>query len=184
MALTHEGGALYGSLTQVLLHTVRTCGTFEMLEVFFGCSFSLRLPLLLLLSALLLAGELSGRPFFGFFSCAVLTLSVSLLFMRLNSGDDTGVPESMLFAGGVFLLIGLLTAEEAGTHSPEDHAAHSAKRTRADSPEKPAVHSVKEPRARTYCSVNERKPFPFPRESRKQGPHCRPSHRAPLRLPF
>ena len=120
---------------------------FEMLEVFFGCSFSLRLPLLLLLSALLLAGELSGRPFFGFFSCAVLTLSVSLLFMRLNSGDDTGVPESMLFAGGVFLLIGLLTAEEAGTHSPEDHAAHSAKRTRADSPEKPAVHSVKEPRA-------------------------------------
>ena len=54
---------------------------FEMLEVFFGCSFSLRLPLLLLLSALLLAGELSGRPVFGFFSCAVLTLSVSLLFM-------------------------------------------------------------------------------------------------------
>ena len=130
---------------------------FEMLEVFFGCTFSLRLPLLLLLSALLLAGELSKRPVFGFFSCAVLTLSVFLLFMRLNSADYAGVPESMLLAGGVFLLIGLLTAEEAGTYSSEEHAAHSpkeqdtlsAKGTRARSPKEQDALSAKGTRARS-----------------------------------
>ena len=54
----------------------------EMLEVFFGCSFSMKLPFLLLPAASLLAGELSGRPLLGLFSGAVLTLLIFLLFIR------------------------------------------------------------------------------------------------------
>ena len=106
---------------------------FEMLEVFFGCSFSFRLPYLLLLSASLLAGELSGRPILGLSSCAVLTLSAFLFGMRLTNGSHPDASKSVLLAGGVFLLIGLLSAKGADAHSPEEHDVHSMKGTHARS---------------------------------------------------
>ena len=121
----------------------------EMLEVFFGCSFSHKLPFLLLLSASVLAGELSGRPFLGLSSCAVLTLSVFLLFMRLNSGAYEGVPRSMLLAGGVFLLIGILTSEgtvsyspeRTGFHSPDGTVSHPSKGPDPHAPERSDPHA-------------------------------------------
>ncbi|MBP3879385.1 MAG: transglutaminase family protein [Lachnospiraceae bacterium] len=92
----------------------------EMLEVFFGCSFSMKLPFLLLPAASLLAGELSGRPLLGLFSGAVLTLFVSFLFTRWSgSGEPAAAPENMLLSGGVFLFIAFLTAEGSDSASQE-----------------------------------------------------------------
>ena len=90
-----------------IMRLLAALAALEMLEVFFGCSFSGRLPFLFLLSVSLLAGELSGKPILGLFSCAALVLSVSLLFTWLNSGENADAPKSMLLSGGIFLLIGL-----------------------------------------------------------------------------
>ena len=90
----------------------------EMLEVFFGCSFSMKLPFLLLPAASLLAGELSGRPLLGLSSGAVLTLLIFLLFTRWSgSVGSAAAPESILLAGGVFLCIAFLTAEGSDSAS-------------------------------------------------------------------
>lgn len=116
----------------------------EMLEVFFGCSFSMKLPFLLLPAASLLAGELSGRPLLGLFSGAVLTLFVSFLFTRwTGSGGSAAVPESILLAGGVFLFIAFLTAEgsdsasrvQAGLSFPEGSVSRFPKGIAPDSRE-------------------------------------------------
>ena len=100
-----------------IMRLLAALAALEMLEVFFGCSFSGRLPFLFLLSVSLLAGELSGKPILGLFSCAALVLSVFLLFTWLNSGENADAPKSMLLSGGIFLLIGLLTAEGPRFHS-------------------------------------------------------------------
>ena len=149
-----------------IMRLLAALAALEMLEVFFGCSFSGRLPFLFLLSVSLLAGELSGKPILGLFSCAALVLSVSLLFTWLNSGENADAPKSMLLSGGIFLLIGLLTAEgprsysrkgnplpstdgnslpfteENSLHSADGNGLHSPEDNRLHSPEGNSLHST------------------------------------------
>ena len=140
-----------------IMRLLAALAALEMLEVFFGCSFSGRLPFLFLLSVSLLAGELSGKPILGLFSCAALVLSVSLLFTWLNSGENADAPKSMLLSGGIFLLIGLLTAEGPRSYSrkgnplpstdgnslpfTEENSLHSAVGNGLHSPEDNRLHS-------------------------------------------